>query len=152
MQPNPIPHSPATLVRHAIGRPDEPRHFMVIERLRGTATARVGGTVLARSDRALLVKEVGASVYDPVVYFPPGDVRGELLSPVERTTQCPLKGTASYYDVGGEHGVVEAAWSYQDIHTFDERLTELECCVAFDTTKPTVQVIVDSAHEVRTGR
>ncbi len=28
------------------------------------------------------VKEVGRRVYDPVVYFPPGDVVGELLRPV----------------------------------------------------------------------
>ncbi len=124
----------------AIVRPDEPRHFMVIEHAKGTAVARIGERVIAASGHALLVKEVGRGAYPPVVYFPPGDVHGELLVPVEGTTFCPLKGTASYYDIAGAPPIARAAWSYQQPLTFDPRLSRLECCVAFDPQHVVVEV------------
>ncbi len=131
-QPVENPVQAVTLVTGAIARPEEPRHFMVIERSRGRVRATVGGKVVASSDRALVVKEVGRAICDPVVYFPPGDVRGELLTPVEGTTACPLKGTASYFDLELGPRIARGAWSYQRTHDFDRRLTELESCVAFD--------------------
>ena len=131
---------PATLVEGAIARPDEPRHFMVIERAPGRATARVGDTVVAASDRALVVKEVGRGIYDPVIYFPPGDVDGELLAPVEKTTHCPLKGDTRYYDIVGDSPAAEAAWSYRHVLDFDPRLEQLLDCVAFDRAKVTIEL------------
>lgn len=130
----------STLVADAITNPAEPRHFMVVERLCGRATARIGTTVVAVSDRALVVKEVGRSIQDPVVYFPPGDVRGERLTPVEGTTACPIKGVASYYDIAVDTPATRAAWSYQSMHDFDRRLAQLESCVAFDRTSVTIEV------------
>jgi uncharacterized protein (DUF427 family) len=125
--------------------PGRPRHSMVIEPLRGVATARVGGTVVARSERALLLKEVGRRTYEPVVYFPPGDVSGALLVPVDWTTRCPLKGTASYYDVETDNGrVARGAWSYKVVLDFDPRLTRIESCVAFD--RDLVHVSVADRH------
>ena len=67
-------------------------------------------------------------------------MRGELLVPIDKTTRCPLKGTASYFDVGGDQPVAEAAWSYQQVLDFDPRLTQLECCVAFYRERVTVEV------------
>jgi uncharacterized protein (DUF427 family) len=38
-------------------------------------------------------------------------VRQELLTPSEKHTVCPYKGTASYWSV---NGAPDAAWSYRD--------------------------------------
>lgn len=117
---------------------------MTIERVVGTAVARIGDTVIASSDRALRVLETAGRAFGPVIYFPPADVRAQRLRPLEKTTYCPLKGTAAYYDVDLDDGpVAEAAWSYQDTLTFDPRLTQLESCVAFDRKLVAVEVDAD---------
>jgi uncharacterized protein (DUF427 family) len=61
--------------------------------------------VIAQSDATVMVEGNH--------YFPPDAVRAELLEPVDTTTVCPWKGTASYYDVvvGGERNA-GAAWYY----------------------------------------
>ncbi len=127
------------LVRGATARPDEPRHFMVIEPVEGVITARVGAQVLAHSSRALRVREVGRRIYDPVVYFPPQDVEATALAPTSVTTACPLKGTAVAFDVVADTVLERAAWSYQTTYDFDRRIAQLECCVAFDTSVVTVE-------------
>jgi uncharacterized protein (DUF427 family) len=70
------------------------------------------GVPVADSTRALLLLEV---MHLPVYYFPPGDVRTDLLEPTDRTTHCPHKGDASYWSVRvGERVSRNAVWSYQD--------------------------------------
>jgi len=70
--------------------------------------AQFGGETVADSRRVMILHEAGAQ---PIYYFPPQDVRFELLSPLERHTYCPKKGEASYYEVRvGERTV--AAWYY----------------------------------------
>ena len=51
----------------------------------------------------------------PVYYFPPEDVRTDLMTPTDRHTHCPKKGDASYYTIqaGGET-VENGAWYYPD--------------------------------------
>jgi uncharacterized protein (DUF427 family) len=48
-------------------------------------------------------------------YFPPDDVRRELLEPSDHTSICPWKGTARYYDVvvNGKRNP-NAAWYYPE--------------------------------------
>lgn len=133
----PMPSS--SLVRGAIARPDEPRHFMVIEPVEGVITARVGTRLLARSSRALRVREVGRRIYDPVIYFPPQDVEADALEPTSVSTTCPLKGTAVAFDVAADPVLEVAAWSYQKTYDFDRRIAQLESCVAFDTSVVTVE-------------
>ena len=63
-----------------------------------------------------VIAESGATVVvEGNHYFPPGDVRQDRLAPSDRTSVCPWKGTASYYDVvaGGETNA-GAAWSYPE--------------------------------------
>ncbi len=71
-----------------------------------------GGEVIARSRRALLVRETRLP---PVHYLPADDVRMELLETSDHKTYCPFKGTASYWHVRvGERRAENAAWSYLD--------------------------------------
>lgn len=124
----------------AIVRPDNPRHYMFVDRVDGAVVARVGARVLARSTRALRVREVGARAYPPVLYFPPEDVDAQALVPTNVVTTCPLKGSAAAFDIAGDPVIERGAWSYQHVLDFDRRLTQLECCVAFDASLVTVAV------------
>jgi uncharacterized protein (DUF427 family) len=96
-------------------------------------SASVGGTVIAQSTEASIVKEVGLDLYDHVTYFPRADVNMDALVRIDKTTHCPLKGDTEYFDlvVDGER-IAEAAWSYVD--TIDVA-AGLRGLVAFDTTK-----------------
>ena len=72
----------------------------------------VGGETIADSRRAMLLHESG---HQPIYYFPPEDVRSDVLSDSDRHTHCPKKGEASYYTIGVGDRVVEAgAWYYPD--------------------------------------
>lgn len=100
-------------------------------------TATIGDVTIARSADAVVVKEVGRGVYDPVVYFPRTDVDMERLVPVDTTTHCPLKGDTEYFDVALDGTrVPEAAWSYV---TTIEAAAELRGLVAFDPGAVTVR-------------
>jgi uncharacterized protein (DUF427 family) len=124
-----------TLVRNAIHNPNELRHFMEIVPVTREATATVGGHVVARSGQAVVVKEVGRHIYDPVLYFPRADVDMNALSKTDRTTYCPLKGDTEYFDiVVGDHRTADAAWSYVEMALGDELLD----LVAFDASKVAV--------------
>ena len=51
---------------------------------------------VAESSSALRVLETSQA---PAIYFPPADVRTELLKPNRRQTFCEWKGTAEYFDI-----------------------------------------------------
>ena len=73
---------------------------------------QVGGETIADSRRAMIMHESGLQ---PVYYFPPEDVRADVLEPSDRHTHCPKKGDASYYTIRVGDTVVEAgAWYYPD--------------------------------------
>ena len=122
-----------TLVKGAIHNPSEPRHFMRVVPAGSRQVARVGDRSIADSTAAMLVKEVGRDIYDPVVYFPRADVDMAALAGIDKSTHCPLKGDTEYFDieVDGER-VSEAAWSYVEMVEGAEILREL---VAFDGSK-----------------
>jgi len=69
--------------------------------------AKWNGEIVAESDHTVVVEGNH--------YFPCSDVRMDLLSGNTKTTSCPWKGIASYYDVvaGGETNPA-AAWYYPD--------------------------------------
>jgi uncharacterized protein (DUF427 family) len=55
------------------------------------------------------------SGHQPIYYFPPEDVRADVLEDSDRHTHCPKKGDASYYTIRAGGDVVEAgAWYYPD--------------------------------------
>lgn len=121
-----------TLVQDAIHNPDEPRHFMTITPVGQERSASIDGTEVARSNGAVVVKEVGRSIYDPVLYFPRRDVRMDLLATTERTTHCPLKGDTEYFGLVTDQGrVPDVAWSCVRMALGDE----LKHLVAFDPAR-----------------
>jgi uncharacterized protein (DUF427 family) len=73
----------------------------------------VGQETVADSRNAHLLHESGLQ---PIYYFPPSDVRSELLEPTERHTHCPKKGDASYYTIrAGDRVVENGAWYYPEV-------------------------------------
>jgi uncharacterized protein (DUF427 family) len=73
----------------------------------------VGGETVADSREAFMLHESG---HQPIYYFPPSDVRAELLEASDRHTHCPKKGDASYWTIRAGSSVVEAgAWYYPEI-------------------------------------
>lgn len=72
----------------------------------GPRQAEWNGKVLARADETIVV--------DGYEYFAHDAVAWSLLVPSSRTTVCPWKGVASYYDVvDGDRRLDAAAWTYQ---------------------------------------
>ena len=102
--------SHVTMSDKTIHNPAEPRHFMRIKPIAGRITIRRCEEVLATSDRALRLLEVGKDVYDPTIYLPHEDVNAALTQ-TDKSTHCPLKGDAVYFDAAG---VTEIAWAYPD--------------------------------------
>ncbi|GGG83016.1 DUF427 domain-containing protein [Paenibacillus radicis (ex Gao et al. 2016)] len=85
---------------------------MRIEQFGGRLRVRFGGETIADSARAVLFREAERP---PAVYFPPDDVRQELLQPTDTRTLCQYKGNASYWSIhAGGQVARNAVWSYQE--------------------------------------
>ena len=70
------------------------------------------GVLLAESRRPVVLRETGLP---PRYYLPPEDVRMDLLTPSEKHTECPFKGTASYWSARlGDETLPDFVWSYPD--------------------------------------
>jgi uncharacterized protein (DUF427 family) len=88
-----------------------PDHPITIERNLKRVVISVGGTVLADSRDALILREAG---YPAVQDIPRKDVDMTLLARTDRTTYCPYKGDAAYFSIpaGGERSI-DAVWTYE---------------------------------------
>jgi uncharacterized protein (DUF427 family) len=83
------------------------------------------GVTLAETRRPTILFETGLS---PRYYFPPADVRTELLRPSTRRTGCPYKGTASYWSVeinGRRHD--DLVWTYRTPLPESQEIAGLVC-------------------------
>ena len=92
--------------------PPPPGRAMYIEPIGKRVRVVLGDQTVADTTHALLLSESG---HQPAYYFPPSDVRRELLEPSDRQTRCPKKGVASYYTLRvGERVEDAAAWYYPE--------------------------------------
>jgi uncharacterized protein (DUF427 family) len=92
--------------------PPPPGRALYLEPTPKRIRVEVGGEVIADSRRAMLLHEGGQM---PIYYFPPEDVRDDVLEASDRHTHCPKKGDASYYTIKAGGEVVDAgAWYYPD--------------------------------------
>lgn len=72
-------------------------------------TVRLGGMIVAETDRALRVLETH---HAPTYYLPP-DVIHATLRPVQGSSFCEWKGVARYFDIlAGSATAPRAAWTY----------------------------------------
>jgi uncharacterized protein (DUF427 family) len=92
--------------------PPPPGRTIYLEHTPKHVRVEVGGEVIADSRNAYILHESGLQ---PIYYFPPEDVRADVMTPTDRHTHCPKKGDASYYTIraGGET-VENGAWYYPE--------------------------------------
>jgi uncharacterized protein (DUF427 family) len=89
-----------------------PEHQVREEQLHQSVEVEVEGVVIAHSTDVIKVDE---DKHPARYYFPRADVRMEKLERAKTTTECPFKGTASYYSLNlGERRLEEAVWTYED--------------------------------------
>ena len=100
--------------------------------------ARVGDTVIAETNAALILREAG---YPPVHYIPFDDVVPGTLRPSTSHSYCPYKGDASYFDVMLPDGteLADAVWTYQSPYPAVDAIAGY---VAFYTDR--VQVLAET--------
>ncbi len=92
--------------------PKYPDYRVDLEPADKCVTVRLDGVLIAKSTRAVVVRE---TKHDPVIYFPREDVRLDLLERTDHETFCPFKGQASYWTLRvAEHVEENAVWSYED--------------------------------------
>jgi uncharacterized protein (DUF427 family) len=86
-------------------------HPITIRPTGSRVTVRVGGAVVAETDRALSLAEAS---YPVVQYIPLTDVDQSVLERTATQTYCPYKGDASYYTVQVPGGGTETdvIWTY----------------------------------------
>jgi uncharacterized protein (DUF427 family) len=96
------------VIRH----PRDPYHRVDVVRSSRRVEVVLGGQVLARSNASLFLFETGMPVR---YYIPKSDLRMDLLRPSATRTQCPYKGTASYWSAALDGKTwTDVAWSYED--------------------------------------
>ena len=92
--------------------PPPPGTALYLEQTPKRIRVIIGGETVADSRRAMLLQESGLQ---PVYYFPPEDVRSDLLESTDKHTHCPKKGDASYYTIRvGDRVVKNGAWYYPE--------------------------------------
>ena len=85
----------------------------------------VDGVELADSSHPHILFETGLP---PRYYLPLADLHTELLVPSERTSQCPYKGTASYWSMQvGDTRYDDFVWIYRSPLPESAKVTGLAC-------------------------
>lgn len=107
-----------------------------IRKAPGTWSVRVGGAVIGESKNAL---ELAEGSYPEVIYFPREDIAMAFLDASDKSTHCPYKGDASYFDIVTKSTTLKAAvWSYE---TPIKGVTEIAGHLAFGHDDVTVEKI-----------
>ena len=90
------------------------RHYAVIDKYNRKLSIKYKNEVIAQTENALIVKEVGKGVYDPVFYIPKEDIRIKLVEEADRKSHCPIKGDATYWNIEDDFSENYFAWSYEE--------------------------------------
>lgn len=112
-----------------------PDHPITIEPYRGRVCVRSGPDEVARTERALALREAS---YPTVFYIPRDDIRIETLKRSDTVTHCPYKGDAAHYSLAMDGRDVEnAAWSYEEPY---DAVSEIGSHLAFYAGKVEISV------------
>lgn len=103
-------HPDITFATQTIHNPAEPRHYMRVRPIAANVSVYEGDILLAKSNAALRLIEIGKDVYEPVVYVPKAALSDALISAGDLSTHCPLKGDAHYYKTAQDDEPI--AWIY----------------------------------------
>jgi uncharacterized protein (DUF427 family) len=88
----------------------DPQHWVHVVESPKRVRVVFGRETIADSKRVLLLREARAL---PIYYFPPNDVRSDLLIPSDHRTICPYKGEARYWSLKvGERLATDSVWTY----------------------------------------
>ena len=92
----------------------EMRHYFELSYPKQIVEIFIDNIIVARTSNAILLKEVGLKLYDPVYYIPRMDIEMKYLSKTSTESSCPIKGNASYYSFKNTDILIEdIAWSYE---------------------------------------
>lgn len=121
-----------------IRNPDNAQHYMQLDVLDQVVRISFEGEEVAVSNRAMRLLEVGRRLYQPQYYIPIEHIAGKLVR-TEKSTHCPLKGNAAYFDLSDETGIraKEIAWSYPEPYDF---AVQLAGHIAFDPKRVSTSV------------
>lgn len=90
-----------------------PERVLYVEPLRRRMSVELGGSIIARSDEALILFEPARY---PVAYFPIGDIDDAVLQPSDRESTHPDLGKTAWFNVVGGDGEIarRGAWQHVD--------------------------------------
>lgn len=93
---------------------EEKRHYSVIDKYNRKLTIKYNDLIIAVTTNALILKEVGNGVYDPVFYIPKEDLKIKLEQDSAHKSSCPIKGVATYWTMSNGFTSEYFAWSYEN--------------------------------------
>lgn len=93
---------------------ESPRHYCVVDPYNRKVTITFKGTTIVSTTKARILKEVGKTVYNPVLYVPREELLVDLVPEPERNSHCPIKGDASYWVIKNQPHDNYFAWSYEE--------------------------------------
>jgi len=89
----------------------DPAHTIELVSHEGVAKILWQGNTIAESRNAVKLLE---RKHDAVFYFPPEDVRTDLMERNDHATHCPYKGDASYWTLqDGARNAENSVWAYE---------------------------------------
>jgi uncharacterized protein (DUF427 family) len=90
-----------------------PERVLYLEPLRRRMSVELGGSIIARSDEAVILFEPARY---PVAYFPIGDIEQTALQPSDRESTHPDLGKTKWFNVVGGDGETtqRGAWEHVD--------------------------------------
>lgn len=92
----------------------ENRHYAVVDPVNRKLSVTYQGKVIAESENALILKEVGRSVYNPVYYFPKDALKVEVEKLDGPSGYCPIKGQSTRWNLTEAPVEAYLAWSYEE--------------------------------------